>query len=48
MLGRGEISFGCDKTDMHVTLRNLIQQIRSGNRSQIQYRANSLDVSNKM
>lgn len=25
-VGRGEISFGCDKEDMHVTRRNSIQQ----------------------
>lgn len=24
-VGRGEISFGCDKEDMHVTRRNSIQ-----------------------
>lgn len=25
-VGRGEISFGCDNEDMHVTRRNSIQQ----------------------
>ena len=26
-VGRGEIRFGCDEADMHVTVRNVIQRI---------------------
>lgn len=33
-VGRGGISFGCDKDDMHVSLRNPIQLTGMGNRVQ--------------
>lgn len=37
-VGRGEISFGCDKADMHVTLRRFIQQIRRSHTQRISLR----------